>query len=139
MTAQQLIVRPQGLHRVLAFAHELRVPLRHIVGVAPAGDESRAPFHGIRAPGTSIPGILTAGTFYSSEGRSFWDVRDPARAIAIRLRDDRYVKLVVEVKDVEAALASVNGALAGLTAPEPPAPEPSVPETSAPEPSTPKS
>jgi hypothetical protein len=110
-TADELIVRPQGLHRFLAFASEIRVPLTHVVAAAGAAEEARGWFHGIRAPGTSIPGVITAGTFHDSEGRAFWDVSDPSRAIAIRLRDDRYIKLVVEVQDVDATLASINAAL----------------------------
>jgi hypothetical protein len=116
-TADELIVRPQGWHRFLAFAGEIRVPLAHVVAVASAAQEARGWFHGIRAPGTSIPGVVTAGTFYDSEGRAFWDVSEASRAIAIRLRDDHYVKLVVEVQDVEATLAFINSALSGLVLP----------------------
>ncbi|MGP6157887.1 MAG: hypothetical protein ACLPYS_10355 [Vulcanimicrobiaceae bacterium] len=113
-TADELIVRPQGLHRFLAFASEVRVPLAHVVSAARAEEEAGGWFHGIRLPGTNIPGIVTAGTFRDSDGKTFWDVSDPKRAIAIRLRDDGYAKLIVEVQDVEAALATIHAALAAL-------------------------
>ncbi len=106
-----LIVHVEGLDRFWAFKSELRVPLAHVVGVERAADEAGRWWHGFHAPGTDVPGVITAGTFYESEGRVFWNVHDPERAIAIRLRDDRYVKLVIEVRDPDAAIDEVTAAL----------------------------
>jgi hypothetical protein len=38
-------------------------------------------------------------------------VHDPEGAIAIHLHDDRYAKLVVEVADPDAAIATIQAAL----------------------------
>jgi len=70
-------------------------------------------YHGLRAPGTNIPGIITAGTFHAHEGRVFWNVHRPANAIAIRLHDENYVKIVVEVEDPDATIALIGQARTG--------------------------
>ena len=43
--------------------------------------------------------MITAGTFYQEAERVFWDVHHPEKAIAIRLHDERYQRLVVEVEE----------------------------------------
>lgn len=80
----------------------------HIATVERATDEARRWWHGLRAPGTNVPGVITAGTFYEHEGRVFWDVHNPERAIALHLRDDRYAKLVIEVEDPDIAIAVMD-------------------------------
>jgi hypothetical protein len=46
----------------------------------------------------------------SSKQRVFWDVHNPERTVVIRLRDERYGLLIIEVEDPEAAVARVNKA-----------------------------
>jgi hypothetical protein len=108
----ELVVRVHGIERFLALKSELRVPLSHVVGAERAADEAHRWFHGFRAGGTNIPGLITAGTFFAHEGHTFWDVRDADRAIAIRLHDDAFVKIVIGVEDPDAAIALVRAAIA---------------------------
>jgi hypothetical protein len=107
----ELVVQVTGADRLFALKSELMVPLEHVLGVARDEDEARAWHHGVRAPGTNLPGVITAGTFYEHGERVFWDVHHPERAIAIGLRDERYAKLVVEVDDPAAAIDSITAAL----------------------------
>jgi hypothetical protein len=65
-------------------------------------------------PGTQIPGILTAGTFYQQGKCVFWDVHHPDDTVVIDLRDERYSQLIVEVADPAAAVSLVRSALAGV-------------------------
>ena len=62
-------------------------------------------------PGTNIPGVLTAGTFYQDGKRVFWDVHNPGKTVVLDLRDERYNELIVEVADPSAAVAMVKAAL----------------------------
>jgi hypothetical protein len=41
---------------------------------------------------------------------AFWDVHDPEKTVVIRLKDERYRRLVIEVEDPEATVARVNEA-----------------------------
>jgi len=66
----ELVMRVVGLDRLWAFKSELRVPLAHVAGVQLAADDARLWWHGWRAPGTHVPGIITAGTYYDKEAVS---------------------------------------------------------------------
>ena len=62
-------------------------------------------------PGTNIPGVLTAGTFYQHGKRVFWNVHNPDNTIIIELKDERYNELIVEVADPQAAAEFVKSVL----------------------------
>jgi hypothetical protein len=58
-----------------------------------------------------VPGVITAGTFYQEGERVFWDVHDPESTVVIQLKDERYVRLVIEVDDPPATAAAIRGVL----------------------------
>ena len=58
-----------------------------------------------------MPGVITAGTFYQEGERVFWDVHDPEKTVVIRLKDERYARLVIEVEDPLATVAAIQEAL----------------------------
>jgi roadblock/LC7 domain-containing protein len=62
-------------------------------------------------PGTSIPGVITAGTFYQDGKRIFWDVHNPENKVVIELRDDRHGELIIQVADPKAAVELVEAVL----------------------------
>ena len=47
--------------------------------------------------GTHIPRVISAGRFYSGGTRVLWDVHHAEKAIAIKLRDEYFDRLVIEV------------------------------------------
>jgi hypothetical protein len=106
----ELLVHMVGMDRMWALKSELRIPLAHVAGVERDAEEAAAWYHGFRAPGTNIPGVIVAGTFYSHAGRVFWDVHHADNAIAIRLHDETFSKLVIEVEDPDAAIALIEQA-----------------------------
>jgi hypothetical protein len=63
-------------------------------------------------PGTNIPGVITAGTFYQHGKRVFWDVHNPENTVVIELRDNRYNELIIEVADPQAAVEFVKSVVA---------------------------
>lgn len=105
----KLIVEVQGWDKLWAFKSRLEIPLEHVSGVRIATDER---VRGIRAPGTYVPGVITAGTFHQIGRKVFWDVHHPERAIAIDLHDERYTTLVIEVAEPEAAICEIQRAIA---------------------------
>jgi hypothetical protein len=56
-------------------------------------------------------GVITAGTFYQEGERVFWDVHDPEKTVVIRLKDEHYARLVIEVEDPPATVAAIQEAL----------------------------
>lgn len=64
-----------------------------------------------RALGTYVPGVIAAGTFYQEGEKVFWDVHNPEKTEVIRLRDEKYSRLVVEVEDPPATVVAIQEAL----------------------------
>ncbi|MBV8529530.1 MAG: hypothetical protein JOZ75_14560 [Candidatus Dormibacteraeota bacterium] len=111
ITEGELVVDVKGFDRVLALKSEIRVPMEHVVGAEAGQEDAGNWFHGIRAPGTNLPGIIIAGTFYWHGDCAFYDVHHAEKAVAITLRDEKYKRLVVEVDDPAATIAAINAAV----------------------------
>ncbi|HXE05419.1 MAG TPA: hypothetical protein VN579_05480 [Bryobacteraceae bacterium] len=107
----KLVIRVEGLDKLWALKSCLEIPLEHVAGVLADPEAARGWWHGIKMPGTNIPGVITAGTFLQRGGMVFWDVHNPEKTVVISLRDERYKSLVVEVADPEAAVRLVSRAI----------------------------
>ncbi len=103
----KLVVHVKGWDKVWSLKSCLEIPLQHVADVHNATEHAC----GIRAPGTYIPGVITAGTFHHHGDKIFWDVHDPAKAIAIDLRHDRYAQLIIEVADPDGAIMLIRNAI----------------------------
>lgn len=107
----KLMLHVRGIDKLWAFKSSLEIPLEHIAGIRADTSVARGWWHGLRLPGTNIPGVITAGTFYQDGKRVFWDVHDPERTVVIELKDENYSELIVEVADPNATVGLVRGAL----------------------------
>jgi hypothetical protein len=105
ITDGKLLLNVRGADKLWAFKSSLEIPLQHIAGIRADPNIARGWWHGIRVPGTNIPGVITAGTFYQDGKRVFWDVHNPENTVVIDLHDERYNQLIVEVADPQAAAA----------------------------------
>jgi len=101
----------EGWDKLWALRSQLEIPLAHVTGVRIDPDAARGWWHGLRMPGTNIPGVLTAGTFYQDGKRVFWDVHNPDDTVVIDLKDERYNELIIEVADPKSAVELVKAAL----------------------------
>jgi len=106
-----LELQVQGADKLWALKSSLEIPLRHVAGIRADPSVAHGWWHGIRLPGTNIPGVLTAGTFYQHGKRVFWDVHNPKNTVVIELRDERYDELIVEVADPQLTVELVRAAL----------------------------
>lgn len=95
----QLEVEPKGIHKLLAFKRRITVPLSSVRAVRPDPFAASGFWKGIRVPGTHIPGLIIAGTYYWRGQKTFFDVVRPERAIVIELSGASYDRIVVEVDD----------------------------------------
>lgn len=91
----------------------LNVPLSDVLSVKHDPERATRAFPGLKMPGTNIPTVFSAGTFYQSDFRpDFWDVRHPELAVVIPCRNDAaYDEIIVEVEDPEATVTRVREAL----------------------------
>src|SRR5438093_5896577 len=111
INGDQVHLEVKGFDKLWAFKSQLDIPLDHVRGVRHDPSAASGWWHGIKLPGTNIPGVLTAGTFYQHGKRMFWDVHDPEKAIIIQLHDDRFDELIVEVNDPVAAVDRMQARL----------------------------
>ncbi|GAA0902914.1 hypothetical protein [Streptomyces thermoalcalitolerans] len=102
----------QGLDKLWALKSRLEIPLAHVRGATHDPGMAREP-KGIRTGGTYVPGVITAGRFRRDGERSFWDVKNPDKAVVIELADaGAYDRLVLEVDDPRATVALIEQAIA---------------------------
>ena len=73
------------------------IPLAHIENVTT--DEPHSSWREIRAPGTFLPGVIKAGTYYTSTGKEFWYVTGDRDYLVLGLRDESFKKLVLTLND----------------------------------------
>jgi hypothetical protein len=101
----------EGLDKMWALKSRIQVPLQHIAGATVDPDAARGWWHGLRLPGTDIPGVITAGTFYQHGRRVFYDVHDTDNTIVVSLNHESYDHLVVEVENPQAEAAKIMSAI----------------------------
>ena len=111
----KLILEVQGWDRLWALKSRLEVPRSNIRGVRADPTIALGWWKGLRAPGTHVPGVIIAGTFYPEGKRVFWDVKDPEKTIVINLADERYDELIVEVADPAEEVQRIQNAILGGT------------------------
>ena len=102
----------EGWDRLWALKSQLEIPLAHVRSVRVDPEPARGWFHGLRLPGTEIPGLLTAGSFYQSGGFVFYDVHDPERTVVIELDHEHYQRLVIEVANPADVVTTLRSAIA---------------------------
>lgn len=105
----RLLVRPIGLVRVWALSRGIDCPLSSVVdvGVSP----TRELHKGFRAPGTHLPGVMTAGTFRTKGEKSLWMVGRHKEVLVIELTGEAFRYLVLGVEDPKAANEALRAAL----------------------------
>lgn len=62
-----------------------QIPLAHITQVTTAKPQSN--WKEIRAPGSFIPGVVKAGTYYTNRGQEFWYVDRKTDYLTIELQN----------------------------------------------------
>jgi hypothetical protein len=107
IAGSNLILRVEGMDKLWALKSELVIPLRHITDIRMDEEVAKGWWHGLKFPGSNIPGVLTAGTFYQDGKRVFWDVHTPDAAVVISLADEAYNELVIEVEDPGALMREI--------------------------------
>lgn len=101
------IFEVEGFDKFWALKSRIQIPLEHITGATIDPEAARGWWHGLRAPGTQVPGVITAGTFYQHGRRVFYDVHDTDNTIVIALNHDSYETLVVEVANPETEVRKI--------------------------------
>ena len=105
-----------GLHKLWTLKNRIEVPLAHVSAVRSDPSVKLGWWKGWRMPGTHVPGLIVAGTYYQGRRRIFWDVVHTSRTIVVDLNGEPYDQLVVEVADPEATVHRLEAARRTRTA-----------------------
>ncbi|MEO1760625.1 MAG: hypothetical protein AAFR83_01315 [Cyanobacteria bacterium J06629_18] len=76
------------------------IPLSHIHEVTTTAPQTT--WKELRSPGTFIPGLVKAGTYYTPRGKEFWLVKQRKNSyLTIELQNEDYKRIVLTIEDNE--------------------------------------
>ncbi|MGA8208339.1 MAG: hypothetical protein WB801_08335 [Candidatus Dormiibacterota bacterium] len=107
-----LVVELSRLEKVEAVHGDLRVPLTSVRQVEVV-NSPLALIHGVKLPGTDIPGRTAVGTWVSPDGRIFAVEHHASRGVVLHLEGQTYQQLIVGCDQPEEVAEKVRSA-AGL-------------------------
>ncbi|MFM8658501.1 MAG: PH domain-containing protein [Candidatus Nitrosotenuis sp.] len=84
--------------KLATFSGSRKILLNNITSIYT--DYSRIP-NGIRLPGTYIPYIITAGTYYTRSGKEFWYVIKKKNILRLELQNESYARFILGIDDNE--------------------------------------
>jgi hypothetical protein len=111
---KDLTVNVEGLDKLLAFKGNVTIPLKHVEKIEKNTEPLMDFKHATLGIGTIFAGRIQTGSFSEDGEKSFWDVRDPLKAILITLKDEEYGKIIIEVEDPERTISEVQARLAKI-------------------------
>ena len=107
-----LVIDLHGADKLWALKSHLEIPLANVIGAESAEKEaSKWRLFARRLGGTHIPRVISAGRFYSGGKRVFWDVHHAEKAISIKLRNEHFDRVVVQVADPDVTIATIMKAV----------------------------
>jgi len=97
--------------QIFAVHRSLLVPGKQVVGAQALGKGWWKTL-GLRI-GTSLPGVMIAGTFIRKGDRAFVSWSRGKQVLQINLTGNRYTRILVGVDDAEALAEDINAAISG--------------------------
>lgn len=75
----------------------ITIPLSHITHISNEAPDING--CALRVPGTDVPYLIKAGTFYTSLGREFWYItQNTQNYLVLTLHNEDFVRIVLTVK-----------------------------------------
>ena len=84
----------------------IEIPIAHIKSITTA--EPQITWQEVRAPGTFLPGVIKAGTYYTRQGKDFWYVTNDCRYLTLELQDETYRRLILTIPDNQVWCDRIN-------------------------------
>jgi hypothetical protein len=107
VTNDAVTVLLSAIERAEAVHGDVSVPRAAVVSaqVAPDGLDE---VHGLRMPGTALPGVIMVGTWRDKERVTFAVCHGRRPAVVLELTGQRYDRIVVTVDNPEEVVASLT-------------------------------
>lgn len=99
-------VHLSSVEKVEAVHGDLTLPRSAVVGARAVEDALRE-VHGLRLPGTGLPGFVLVGTFLTHDTRTFAVCHGHAPGLVVELAGARYDRLVLTCDDPAAVVEAV--------------------------------
>jgi hypothetical protein len=96
ISGDHLHIKLSWKEKLAAFSGSKSIPLSHIASVET--DYPRTP-NGIRLPGSYVPYLIAAGTYYTKKGKEFRCVVKRKNILRIELNNEFYARLVLGIDD----------------------------------------
>jgi hypothetical protein len=93
---QNLVLDFSGWEKFLTFNFKghFEIPLAHVTGIGFTAPKTS--WREARAPGSYVPGLIKAGTFYTPRGKEFWYVtRQRPVTVVVDLQQEKYDRLII--------------------------------------------
>lgn len=101
-------IRLTGWDMIWAFKRSLLIPFSCISEVYGRPKELKPPW--IRAPGTQIPGVIVAGTYFGRGRKEFWSCRYKSESMVFDLKAHRYTRVVIDIDDARRRIEEIQAA-----------------------------
>lgn len=110
ITGNQLSIDLEWYEQLWAFTlnKTISIPLAHIETVT--GIEPQSNWAEIRAPGTFLPGIIKAGTYYTRRGKEFWYVTKDKDYLTLELIEEPYNRIILTLDNSQTWIDRINQA-----------------------------
>ncbi|MBW4520132.1 MAG: hypothetical protein KME16_10590 [Scytolyngbya sp. HA4215-MV1] len=99
LTPTHLTISLEWYEQLWAFTltQQFVIPLTHIIRATT--EEPQSNWAEIRAPGTFLPGVIKAGTYYTRQGKDFWYVNDDKNYLTLELRNESYNRIILTLPE----------------------------------------
>lgn len=98
-----LTVHVQGIDRLLSLRRRMSIPLDHVVSVETGSGANGA----LGTLATHVPAAIAPKTFHQQSGRRLLEGHAPEQALTIRLWNERYDRLVLDVENPRAVANAI--------------------------------
>lgn len=112
VSPSQVRLELTGLDIIWALKGNLKFPVAGIRIVY--ADPTTTRPKGLRLPGTSITGLIQAGTYVWQGTREFWCIHFTGRSVVFELENLPFTRVVVDVRNPEAVVQRVRAVRYGL-------------------------
>ncbi|POB11666.1 MAG: hypothetical protein C7B44_11515 [Sulfobacillus thermosulfidooxidans] len=103
-----LVVKLSAVEKAEAFHNDIRIPWSAVQSITVLDDAIHA-VHGLKLPGSRLPGVFAIGTFKSANGTLFAAVHHHTpRGIKVTLLGEPYDTLIIGTPKPEEVIASLK-------------------------------
>lgn len=104
----EIVLKLRAVEKLEGVHGDIRVPVSEVRAVTVVEDVIHA-VHGLKMPGSRIPGVFAMGTFLSKEGTTFAIVHHQnKRGVKVDLASSSFQSLIVGTDDPEAVVSSLR-------------------------------